>query len=68
MKVTSHQRSRIMRTSWEIQRSKKQSRAKSLLAAWTIYQHEDVIVFQLVRRRRIARTAPVALQHPTLFD
>ena len=44
------QLSRFMRLSWEIQRKKQTSRAKSLLAAWAITQNEDITIYYLVQR------------------
>ena len=40
----------LMQLSWEIQRKKKHSRSKSLQAAWTITQNEDITVYYLVKR------------------
>ena len=42
--------SRLMRASWEIQRTKNSTRAKALTAAWAIFSNEDITVFYLVQR------------------
>lgn len=42
--------SRLMKLSWDIQRSKRYSRSKSLTAAWAIIGNEDITVFYLTRR------------------
>jgi len=42
--------SRLIQLSWEIQRKKHCSRAKSLRAAWAITQNEDITIYYLVRR------------------
>lgn len=42
--------SRLMTMSWEIQKSKKSSRAKALSAAWCIAQNSNIAVFYLVEK------------------
>ena len=42
--------SRLMKISWDIQRSKRKTRSKALQAAWAIINNEDITVFYLVRR------------------
>ena len=42
--------SRLMHLSWDIQKKKRCSRAKSLSAAWAITQHEDITIYYLVNR------------------
>jgi hypothetical protein len=43
--------SRLMKVSWDIQRSKRnKTRSKALQAAWAIISNEDITVFYLVRR------------------
>lgn len=42
--------SRLMKMSWEIQRTKKVNRSKALLSAWVIVQNADLTVFYLVER------------------
>jgi hypothetical protein len=49
--------SRLMRLSWEIQRTKKSSRSRSLLVAWAICLHEDITVYYLVKRHSSERNA-----------
>jgi hypothetical protein len=45
-----HQLSRLMFLSWEIQRKKKYTRSKSLLAAWAIVLNEDITIYYLVKK------------------
>lgn len=42
--------SRLMTMSWEIQKNKKNSRAKALSAAWSIAQNANITVFYLVEK------------------
>jgi len=42
--------SNLMQLSWEIQRKKKCTRAKSLQFAWAITLNEDITVYYLVKR------------------
>jgi hypothetical protein len=42
--------SRLMYLSWEIQRKRKKNRSRALLAAWAIYQNEDITVYHLVKK------------------
>lgn len=42
--------SRLMCLSWEIQRKKKSSRSKALLAAWAIMLNEDITIYYLVKK------------------
>lgn len=44
------QLSRLMKMSWEIQRTKKRSRSKALAQAWAIMSNEDVTIFYLTER------------------
>ncbi len=55
---TKQRLSRLMRMSWEIQRSKKRTRAKALSAAWAIMGNEDVSVYYLVRRLNHNKPVP----------
>ena len=48
--VSKIQLSRLMKLSWQIQRSKSKTRAKSLQSAWAIMSNEDLTVFYLTRR------------------
>jgi hypothetical protein len=60
--------SRLMRMSWEIQRRRKTNRKKSLLAAWAIYQNEDITVFHLVKKHSHEKYAnKVQTETLTLF-
>jgi hypothetical protein len=61
--------SRLMKMSWEIQRSKCSTRSKSLAAAWALFSNEDIAVYYLVRR--LSSNRPVnhkALNQFTLFN
>jgi len=40
----------LMQLSWEVQRKKHISRARSLQAAWAIILNEDVTIYYLVKR------------------
>ena len=42
--------SRLMKISWDIQRSNHKTRSKALQAAWAIISNADITVFYLVRR------------------
>jgi hypothetical protein len=42
--------SRLMYLSWEIQRKRKNNRSRALLAAWAIYQNEDITVYHLAKK------------------
>lgn len=42
--------SRLMYLSWEIQRRRKSTRSRSLVAAWSIFQNEDITVYHLVKK------------------
>lgn len=52
--MTSQQLSRLMRLSWEIQKRKKRNRSKSLIAAWAIFQTEDITIFYLFDKHKHA--------------
>lgn len=43
-------KSRLMRLSWSIQKSKKYNRSKALFSAWVIFKNEDITVHYLTRR------------------
>lgn len=68
MKIDTYQLSRIMYTSWEIQRSKKGTRAKALTAAWAIFQNEDIMIYHLMRKHAPNRRPPVKTTYLTLFN
>lgn len=66
--MNSNKLSRLMKLSWDIQRTKRHSRSKSLTAAWAIIGNEDITVFYLTRR--LNHHKPVkhtALQQMGLF-
>lgn len=48
--MKAQQLSRLMRMSWEIQKRRHITRSKSLLAAWAIFQNEDVTVYHLAEK------------------
>lgn len=49
--------SRLMKMSWEIQKSKHSTRSKSLTAAWALFSNEDIAVYYLVRKLSGSRAA-----------
>ena len=60
--------SRLMRMSWEIQKSRHSNRSKSLQSAWAIFSNEEITVYYLVKK--LSNTRPVtikALEQFTLF-
>lgn len=67
--MKAQQLSRLMRLSWEIQRSRKSSRSRSLLAAWAIFLNEDITVFHLVQKHSHEKGRNrVAAVNLTLFN
>ena len=42
--------SRLMKISWDIQRSKNKTRSKALQAAWAIFSNEDITILYLVTK------------------
>ena len=50
--------SRLMRMSWDIQRSKRRTRSKALQAAWAIISNEDVTVQYLAVRLNHHKPVP----------
>jgi len=48
--MNSQQLSRLMKLSWDIQRSKHNTRSRALTAAWAIIGNEDITVYYLTRR------------------
>ena len=61
--------SRLMYLSWEIQRRRKSNRSKSLVAAWAIFQNEDITVYHLVKKHSHERYSnKVQLGNLTLFN
>lgn len=50
MATNIHFLSRLMRLSWEIQRTKQCKRSKALTSAWAIFSNEDLTVFYLVKK------------------
>jgi hypothetical protein len=58
--------SRLMRISWDIQRTKKKTRSKALQAAWAIFSNEDITVLYLVTK--LNRSRPVKDKHLNQFS
>jgi hypothetical protein len=48
--VSTNKLSRLMKLSWDIQRSRKADRSKALMAAWAIISNEDITVHHLTRK------------------
>lgn len=42
--------SRLMKISWEIQRSKHSTRSKPLQSAWAIISNEDITIYYLTQK------------------
>lgn len=42
--------SRLMRISWDIQKRKHKTRSKSLIAAWAIFNNEEITVEYLTQK------------------
>ncbi|WP_298708819.1 hypothetical protein [uncultured Chitinophaga sp.] len=58
----------LMRTSWQIQRTRHISRAKALTSAWAIFQNADIMVYHLARKHSRKGIDPTrTAQHLTLF-
>lgn len=61
--------SKLMYLSWEIQRRRKSNRSKSLVAAWAIFQNDDITVYHLVKKHSHERNSnKVQLDSLTLFN
>ena len=61
--------SRLMKMSWDIQRSKHNSRSNALRAAWAIVTNEDVTIYYLTQK--LNRNRPIsgrALNQISLFN
>lgn len=66
--ISNNKLSRLMKMSWDIQRSKKSNRSKALTAAWAICSNEDVTVFYLTKRLNHQKPIkPQALNQIGLF-
>jgi hypothetical protein len=59
--------SRMMKMSWEIQRSRKSTRANALRAAWAIVSNEDISVWYLVQRYNRDKPVKQAISQMGLF-
>jgi hypothetical protein len=64
MTHTTHNRSRIMRLSWEIQKNSNSTRGKALTAAWAFFANEKILVQYLIRGRKLK---PGVLTQYSLF-
>lgn len=61
--------SRLMKMSWEIQRNKRNTRSRSLQAAWAIFSNENVTVYYLIKKLNHDRpVTQKALNQITLFN
>ena len=50
--------SRLMKISWDIQKTKSKTRSKSLQAAWAIFSNEDITIQYLTRRLNHNKPVP----------
>lgn len=50
--------SRLMRLSWDIQKSRTKTRSNALKAAWAIVSNEDITVHYLVRKLNYNKPVP----------
>ena len=50
--------SRLMKVSWDIQKTKHRTRSKALMAAWAILSNEDVTVQYLTRKLNKQKPLP----------
>jgi hypothetical protein len=57
-----------MKMSWEIQRNKRCSRSKALVAAWTILSNADVLYHFAKKLTQSRAQKTKALDHPSLFN
>ena len=61
--------SRLMKMSWDIQKTKRKNRSKSLTAAWAIMSNEDVTIHYLaVRLNRNKEVPQRALNQMSIFN
>lgn len=66
--MNSQKLSRLMKLSWDIQRSKRNTRSRALTAAWAIIGHEDITIHYLTRRLNHDKPVkPKAMQQFGLF-
>jgi hypothetical protein len=67
--MQTQQLSKLMYLSWEIQHKRQCTRARALLAAWVIYQNEDVTVYHLSKKHATGRsTGKLQTATLTLFS
>ena len=61
--------SRLMKISWDIQRTKSKTRSKSLQAAWAIFSNEDITIQYLALRLNHHRAVkPKTLNQMSIFN
>ena len=56
--ATKDRLSRLMKISWDIQRTKSKTRSKSLQAAWAIFSNEDITIMYLIRKLNHHKPVP----------
>ncbi len=60
--------SRLMKLSWDIQKSRHKTRSKSLTAAWAIMSNEDITIHYLaLRLNRQREVKQTTLNQMTIF-
>lgn len=60
--------SRLMKISWDIQKTKSKTRSKSLQAAWAIFSNEDITIQYLALRLNHNRAVKqAALNQMSIF-
>ncbi len=66
--ATNKRLSRLMKLSWDIQRTKRKTRSKALTAAWAILSNEDVTIHYLaLRLNRNREVSKRALNQMSIF-
>jgi len=67
--ATNTRLSRLMKISWDIQRTKHKTRSKSLQAAWAMLSNEDIAIQYLSLRLNHNRAVrPAALNQMSIFN
>jgi hypothetical protein len=54
--------SRLMRISWDIQKTKHKTRSKALQAAWAIFSNEDITIQYLTKKLNHNKPLPPKAQ------
>ena len=66
--ATNYRLSRLMKISWDIQKTKSKTRSKSLAAAWAIVSNEDITIRYLaLRLNRNKEVKQRALNQMSIF-